>query len=146
MNHPARRTAVAAGLIGIVSAIALLSLATGLHLTSSGPTVRAQTVVPSIFCVTTTVFLASESDDDVAWLGISTEDDKTLSAVAASSPAAAAGLRRGDVVEAVDGAPVASVSDVVRAIHKHRPGDLCTLSVIRKGVHLKLRAVLGKLS
>jgi len=130
----------------MVSAFALLSLATGLHFTSPGPTVRAEQVMPSFFAVTTTAILVSEHDDVVAWLGISTDDDKTVSAVSASSPAAAAGLRRGDIIEAVDGAEVSSVAQVVRAIRRHHPGDACMLSVVRANTHLKLRAVLGRLS
>ena len=107
---------------------------------------RAQQVVPSLFAVTTTVILASDADGAVAWLGISTDDDKTVSAVAASSPAAAAGLQRGDIVEAVDGTPVSSVAAVVIAIHRHHPGEACMLSINRRGTHIRLRAVLGKLS
>jgi S1-C subfamily serine protease len=102
--------------------------------------------VPPFFAVTTTVILESQQSDAVAWLGISTDDDKTVSAVSASSPAASAGVRRGDIIEAVDGAPVSSVDQVVRAIHRHRPGDVCVLTITRAKAHLTLRAVLGRLS
>jgi S1-C subfamily serine protease len=47
------------------------------------------------------------------------------------SPAAAAGLRRGDLITAVEGEPIQGPQDLVDAIGEHEPGDQVTLTVLR---------------
>jgi len=59
------------------------------------------------------------------------------------SAAAAAGLKAGDIVTAVDGLQVTDSSSLVAAIHGHRPGDTVTLTVERSGNTLTLHATLG---
>jgi predicted metalloprotease with PDZ domain len=50
------------------------------------------------------------------------------------SPLAAAGLRKGDLVLALDGRPVASAHDLVRTlVEAHEPGDKVRLDVLRGG-------------
>ncbi|MFN8654021.1 MAG: trypsin-like peptidase domain-containing protein [Gemmatimonadales bacterium] len=49
------------------------------------------------------------------------------------SPARKAGLEQGDVIVAVDGAPVDYVSQVQQAIAFRRPGDAVRIDVMRKG-------------
>lgn len=51
-----------------------------------------------------------------------------LSGVVAGSPAAAAGLRAGDTVTAVDGTRVASGAGLAGLIGRHRPGDVVTVT------------------
>lgn len=53
--------------------------------------------------------------------------------VVAGSPAEAAGLRAGDVLTRLDGAPLASMSDLVVALRAREPGDRVTLEVERGG-------------
>lgn len=57
------------------------------------------------------------------------------------SPAAAAGLRKGDVITAVDGSRVTSAIDVVVQIRTHVPGEKVTLTVRRGGAvrHIRVR-------
>lgn len=64
--------------------------------------------------------------------------------VPAASPAAAADMRRGDVVVAVEGAAVASVGELVRAIASHLPGSTVTIDVVREGRPLKKQVVLAE--
>jgi PDZ domain-containing protein len=46
---------------------------------------------------------------------------------------AAAVLRGGDVLQAVDGHPVTSASELRRLIRAHRPGDVVRLTIVRGG-------------
>jgi putative serine protease PepD len=82
-----------------------------------------------------------------------------VQAVAGGSPADRAGLRGGDgeqefeglpfcpggdIIVAVDGKPVQSAEDVVRAVNQQRfPGDEIRLTVLRGDERLVLKATLG---
>jgi putative serine protease PepD len=56
-----------------------------------------------------------------------------VAAVRGGSPAARAGLRAGEVVRALDGAPVRSMDDLCRVLADHRPGEEVTVSATRDG-------------
>jgi putative serine protease PepD len=62
--------------------------------------------------------------------------------VVASSPAGTAGLRVGDVVVAVDGAPISGQAALVATIRDHRPGESLRIDIRRGGTALTLTAVL----
>jgi membrane-associated protease RseP (regulator of RpoE activity) len=53
--------------------------------------------------------------------------------VAEDSPAAAAGLGKGDVITAIDGEPIESPQDLVDTIAEREPGDALTLTVLSSG-------------
>ncbi len=55
------------------------------------------------------------------------------------SPAARAGIRPGDVIVAVDGRPVESVSDLQRRIRGYEPGDEIELMVVRRATRERER-------
>ncbi len=59
--------------------------------------------------------------------------------VPAGTPAAAGGLRRGDVVTSVDGKPVSDGIGLIVAIRSHQPGETVDLSVTRGGKQRDLR-------
>jgi serine protease Do len=65
--------------------------------------------------------------------------------VTAGSPAAAAGLRAGDVITRVDGRAVEIGSDVVDAVSSHAIGDKVAVDVVRDGKHQTLRVALGEM-
>jgi len=65
-----------------------------------------------------------------------------VQSVAAGGGAAAAGLRVGDVVTAVDGTAVMGPNGLVAAIAAHRPGEELTLTVRRGTRTLALVATL----
>jgi S1-C subfamily serine protease len=66
-----------------------------------------------------------------------------VSSVVRGGPAAMAGLRRGDVIERVDGDPVASMSDVLALVTTRSPGQSVVLT-LRRGHRLRtLTVVLG---
>ncbi len=82
-----------------------------------------------------------------AYLGVTLEqgaDGVTVAAVAADSPADAAGLQAGDIISAVNDSAVERVADVVNAVRAAQPGDTLALTVERGGETLPLEAVLGE--
>ncbi|MGE5803495.1 MAG: PDZ domain-containing protein, partial [Gemmatimonadota bacterium] len=73
----------------------------------------------------------NEVEDGVLW--VLSGSDVVARAVADDSPAARAGLQPGDAVLAIEGRPVASVTDVVRAMHRGREGQRLTYTVFHAG-------------
>ncbi|WP_159048662.1 S1C family serine protease, partial [Streptomyces sp. NRRL F-4489] len=63
--------------------------------------------------------------------------------VTPGGPGARAGLRPGDVITQVDGAPVHSGEELIIKIRSHRPGDVLTLTVQRDGGERSVRLTLG---
>jgi putative serine protease PepD len=83
-----------------------------------------------------------------AYLGVQLGDatsgpGATVGQVAGGGPAAAAGLRVGDVVTAIDGRAVASADALVTAVDSHKPGDQVTLKVTRGGNTTDIKVKLG---
>jgi len=88
------------------------------------------------------------------WLGVLGDDldpttaaslgrsGATLTRVMADGPAAAAGLREGDVVLAIDGVQTTSMSSLVVALRTHRPGDAVAVTFVRDGQQLATMATL----
>lgn len=84
------------------------------------------------------------------WLGVSMRPVATpsaegvlIAAVAADTPAARAGLQRGDIVLTVDGDAATSPSQVMRVIASHPPQSSITLELTRAGKPLTTLATLG---
>jgi peroxiredoxin len=87
-----------------------------------------------------------------AFLGISMDDARGhglavdgcfVETVTASSAAEAAGLRRSDVIQALDGVPTASCQQLTAEIVAHAPGDLVHLDVIRGAGRVTVHATLS---
>ncbi|RKY14294.1 MAG: hypothetical protein DRP82_04285, partial [Planctomycetota bacterium] len=65
---------------------------------------------------------------------------------APAGPAAKAGLKKGDVIIAVNGRPVSSIADMAQALSNAKPGDKVRFTVIRRGgKRLQLEATLAEL-
>ncbi len=62
------------------------------------------------------------------------------------SPAARAGIARGDIILAVDGAEVATIVDVQRAVTAKKPGDTVKVTVRHGDAKRTLTAELGELN
>ena len=80
------------------------------------------------------------------WLGIEGRQEQAqpvVSAVVDGSPADEAGLLPNDVIIAVDGEPVPSMSAFVTAVRAHRPGEAITITYRRDGIEVDGVAVLG---
>jgi hypothetical protein len=66
-----------------------------------------------------------------------------VGSVSDDSPAAAAGVRVGDVITAVDGLAVDSIRELRREIH-HRPGESVAIELYRDGAPRQVTARLGE--
>lgn len=71
-------------------------------------------------------------------LGLANDSGVLIAGVSAQGPAAAAGLRLGDVVLALDGAPTPSVDGVHKLLTRERIGQRVTLDVLRDGAVKRL--------
>ena len=71
----------------------------------------------------------SEAEDGVLWTA--NADGVVAQQIAPASPAAAAQLRSGDILEAIDGVPVNGPADVVTALHNASSGDTLHYTVLR---------------
>jgi putative serine protease PepD len=96
--------------------------------------------------------LESGSAPGHAYLGVSADDASgtggstgaRIAAVAPGSPAAHAGIKRGDVIVALGATHITGVNDLVTAAAGHKPGDRVTVTVVRAGKRLNLSATLAK--
>ena len=75
-------------------------------------------------------------------LGLPSANGVIVTDVEAESPAARAGLRRGDVIVAVNGRQISRISDVRREFRGSMVGESMTLAIIREGERSELTIVL----
>ena len=68
-----------------------------------------------------------------------------VTAVEKGSPAERSGLRAGDVIVSVDGAPIVRQQDLQRFIARHAPGTTAALGVLRRGSLHRIDVTLGEL-
>jgi serine protease Do len=85
------------------------------------------------------VVVVPMSDQLADYFGV--KDGVLVSEVRASTPAAAAGLKAGDVITAVNGRVVMSPQDVVNEIRDVKPGGAVDLRVMRDRKELTLKAM-----
>jgi serine protease Do len=78
-------------------------------------------------------------------IGTNAKEGIVVANVVPGSPAAAAGLKRGDVITAVEGTPIADASALGRWLSTHKPGDKATLTVIRDGKEQQIDVTLGEI-
>ena len=72
-----------------------------------------------------------EAEDGVLW--VLRSQGIVAAEIASGSPADAIGLTEGDVLLAIDGQPVQTVSDVVDALHAQKPGAALQYTLLRLG-------------
>jgi putative serine protease PepD len=137
-------------LIGINSAIASLGSSSG---SGQSGSIGIGFAIPANEAKSIASQLISSGKAEHAFLGISlgeaTASDGTsqragaqITAISANTPAANAGLQKGDVVIAVDGERVDSALSLVANIRERAVGDRVTLSVLRDGKQVDLTATL----
>ncbi|HZT97018.1 MAG TPA: trypsin-like peptidase domain-containing protein [Chloroflexota bacterium] len=63
--------------------------------------------------------------------------------VAAGGPASRAGLRRNDIITAVDGSALRGPNALQQVLQPHRPGDVVTMTVWRSGKTRSIQVTLG---
>jgi putative serine protease PepD len=83
-----------------------------------------------------------------AYLGVTVGDSQsgsgaTIGTVRAGGPAAAAGLKSGDVITEVDGTPIIDANALTAAVGSHSPGDKLKITATRGGSTFTITATLG---
>jgi serine protease Do len=68
-----------------------------------------------------------------------------VAGVQANSPAANAGLRRGDVITSAAGEPIKNARELTRKIHAMAPGSSIRLAMVRRGQQNSLTVTLSEL-
>ena len=94
--------------------------------------------------------LVSGGEVDSGFLGVSTAEVRSGDGGAAvvqiseGSPAAAAGFEKGDVITAIDGDRIESVTDLVATVRAHAPGETITVTFERDGETKEVEVTLSK--
>jgi serine protease Do len=126
------------GVIGVNTAI----------ISPTGGSVGIGFAIPSQIAEGIVMSLAQHGHLDRGWLGVAVSDEATgsgvhVTAVEPDGPAARGGLRSGDRILAVDGAPVSSALGLIRAVAEIHPGRSARLTVVRRGRDLSEVVVVG---
>jgi putative serine protease PepD len=130
--------------IGVNSAIATLGSAFGGQSGSIGlgfaiPIDTASRIASEIIATGTSSTPIIGVTLDMAFAG----PGARVNGVTPDGPAAAAGLRDGDVITEIDGTPVADATDLIVDVRSLAPGDVVTLTVERGGSTTTVDVTLG---
>jgi putative serine protease PepD len=92
--------------------------------------------------------LIADGSVEHAYLGVATEDTANgagakIAEVRAGTPAAAGGLKAGDLVTKLDGAAVTSSDELRRLIDSRSPGQKVKLTVLRNGESTSVQVTLA---
>ncbi len=82
-----------------------------------------------------------------AWLGLTMQQDGetvTVDAVAEGSPAAEAGLKKGDIILQVEGKTPGSVGEIAAGVRSRKPGEKLKLTIKRDGKEESKEVTLGE--
>lgn len=91
-----------------------------------------------------TASLASSDNLSDSYGALVTAGNTGAAAVAPNSPAAAAGIRAGDIIEAVNGMQIDAQHDLGNVINQYSVGDSVTLTIRRGGNTLTVKATLAQ--
>ncbi len=137
-------------LIGINSAIASLGSSSGGQSGSIGigfaiPVNEATSIAKQLIDNGTAAhaYLGVTPQDGSASDGSATRAGAEVTSVGDGTPAAKAGLKVGDVIVAVNGAPVDSADSLIGHVREKSAGDEVTLTVLRDGKSLQVKASLA---
>ena len=85
------------------------------------------------------------SPEDAERFGVSAQGGAIVREVLPGTPAAEAGVRRGDIITSLGDNPVASYGDLLGALRDYRPGETIELTIVRGGEEQTLDVTLGEL-
>ena len=91
------------------------------------------------------VTIQQVTPDLASSLGLSDARGTIVSSVQPGSPAERAGLRRGDVITAINGAPVSDSNSLRNQVARIQPGTDVTLTISRDNREQQVRVTLGEL-
>ncbi len=91
------------------------------------------------------VSIQSVDDSLAEGLGMKKPQGALIDNTTAGTPAAAAGLKAGDVITALNGEPVKDASDLTRRVGALKPGEKVELGYIRDGSEMTASVTLGEL-
>ncbi len=87
--------------------------------------------------------LLEQMSDAPKWIGVLLHDHSTeVREVLDAGPAAKAGLRAGDVVLTVSGAPITGIADLVAEVQRRKAGDTLEVVVERDGAKITIKVVI----
>jgi len=90
----------------------------------------------------------AEDDEKRPWLGMVVSEfgveGVIVQQVFADSPAHKAGVKRGDIIKAIDGEDVPSTGDLLTGLKDKEPGDEVTLKLLRDDEEMTLQVTLGE--
>jgi serine protease Do len=85
------------------------------------------------------------TEDIAESVGLSSDDGALVADVTANSPALKAGLRAGDAIVKLNGAPVKDPSDLSKRVARLEPGQNATLTVMRERGEIEIAFTVGKM-
>ena len=93
-----------------------------------------------------TVWLGVEGDDldGPTAQSLNVDGGAMIQRVKADSPAERAGLAARDVIVGVNGKPVTSMGMLAISVRAHRPGEVCTLDVVRDNQHHGMKVTVAE--
>jgi len=86
------------------------------------------------------------SDEVAEVLGYDNTKGAVVDTVASDSPAATAGLEKGDIILDFDGTAITALRDLTRAVAAKEPNDSATVTVLRRGKEMTLDVTIGTLA
>ena len=90
------------------------------------------------------VSVMAATRDDAKAFGLPNQKGAVVQDFPANSPAESAGIKRGDVIVAVDDKPVERVAQLQRTVASYEPGDKVDVHVIRYGENMKFTVKLAE--
>jgi serine protease Do len=85
------------------------------------------------------------TEDLAASYGLNETDGALITSVFDDSPAAAAGLKRGDIILAFDDTPIRHVRDLPRLVAGTQVGEKTTVTVLRSGKKREISVTIGQM-
>jgi putative serine protease PepD len=83
------------------------------------------------------------NSQNAAQLGVKVTSGALIQNVSPGSPAAKAGLKRGDVIVKIGGAVIQNSQDMIAEVRNHKPGDKVTVVVNRAGASVDIAVTFG---
>ena len=90
------------------------------------------------------VYIQDLTPELAAQFGVEPGSGVLISDVVPGSPAESAGIKRGDIITAVNGKPVHNTNELQLEIMYRQPGDTVTVELLREGQKLTVQVVLGE--